>query len=189
MDLKDKIIEAVIEVFNEKGMKFTMEDISRHLGISKRTLYTCVDNKESLFVAAVDNVFSSIKEAEKAIIQDTSMDIIDKLMQILIVIPQKYKTIDFRHLYEVKDKFPRIYNKIENRLETDWEPTFQLLEQAMAEGRIRKISLPVIQAIVSGTIENYLSRGILIENGITYEKAMDDMVGILFNGILVRGES
>jgi AcrR family transcriptional regulator len=45
MELKDKIIDAVIEEFNEKGLKFTMDDIARHMGISKRTRYTVVQDK------------------------------------------------------------------------------------------------------------------------------------------------
>lgn len=185
MELKEEIIDAVIEEFNEKGLKFTMDDISRRLGISKRTLYTYVEDKETLFIEMVDYVFSAIKESEKAILNDNSLDIIDKIKKILIVLPVKYKTLDYRQLYDLKSKFPRTYAKIENRLETDWEPTLQLLDQAMKEGRIRHISLPVFQAIISGTIENFLSRTLLIDNGITYEKALDEMLDIIINGLLV----
>ena len=30
MELKESILNATIEVFNEKGMKFTMDDISKN---------------------------------------------------------------------------------------------------------------------------------------------------------------
>lgn len=183
MDLKDRIIDAVIEEFNEKGLKFTMDDIAKRLGISKRTLYTIVQDKEALFIEAVDCVFGAIKDSEREIVEDMSLDIVDKLRKILIVLPQKYKAIDYRQLYDLQSKFPRIYAKIEDRLETDWEPTFQLMEQAMEEGRIRKVSKPVFKAIISGTIEYYISRKALIDNNITYEEALQQMLDILFDGI------
>lgn len=183
MELKDRIIDAVIDEFNEKGLKFTMDDIAKRLGISKRTLYTVVQDKEALFLEAVDIVFGAIKESEREIVEDQSLDIVNKLRKILIVLPQKYKAIDYRQLYGLQSKYPRIYAKIEERLETEWEPTFQIMEQAMDEGRIRRISQPVFKAIFSGTIEYYISRRELIDSNITYEEALQQMLDILFNGI------
>jgi len=188
MELKEQIIEATIEEFNEKGLKFTMDDIAKRLGISKRTLYTVVDEKETLFIEALDYGFAAIKESEREILIDDTLDIVEKIKRILIVLPNKYKTIDFRQLYELKHKFPRIYAKIENRLETDWDPTLDLLKQAMDESRIRKISLPVFQTMISGTIEYFLSHSILIDSAITYTKALEEMVEMIMYGIVVIEE-
>jgi AcrR family transcriptional regulator len=185
MELKERILEAVIEEFNDKGLKFTMDDIAKRLGISKRTVYTVIDDKDTLFIEMVDYVFCAIKESEKEIAEDSSLDSIEKLKKILIALPQKYKTIDFRKLYDLKSKYPRIYAKIEKRLESDWDATFRIMEQAMEEGRIRRISLPVFQAVVSGTIEYYLSRSLLIDSQITYEEALNQMLDIIINGIIV----
>jgi len=184
MELKEKIIDAVIEEFNEKGLKFTMDDIAKNMGISKRTLYTVVQEKEALFIEAVDTVFAAIKQSEREIVEDETLDIVDKLKKILIVMPERYKTIDFRQLYGLKSKFPRIYAKIENRLETDWDATFKIMEQAIEQGRIRQINLPVFQAMFNGTIEYYLSRSVLIDCQISYEDAMKQMLDILIHGVL-----
>ena len=45
MELEQKILEAAIVVFNQKGMKFTMDDLARQLEISKKTIYTVFLNK------------------------------------------------------------------------------------------------------------------------------------------------
>ena len=184
MDLKEKIIDAVIEEFNDKGLKFTMDDIAKRLGISKRTLYTVVRDKEALFLEAVDTVFSAIKQSEREIVADDTLDLLEKLKRILIVMPERYRTIDFRQLYDLKSKFPRIYAKIENRLETDWDATVQIMDQAMEEGVIRPISLPVFQAMFTGTIEYYLSRSLLLDSAITYEAAVREMLDILIHGVM-----
>ena len=181
--LKDRIIDAVIEEFNQKGIKFTMDDIAHHAGISKRTLYCVVKDKEALFFETVEEVFQGIKEEERKIIEDESLDSMEKLKRILIALPNRYRTIDFPRLYDLKNTYPHIYNKIEEHLETDWENTFQIMEQAMVEGRIRRISLPMFQAMYTGFIEHYLSRSILTDSPIPYGEALEQLLDILMNGI------
>lgn len=183
MELKDRVIDAVVEEFNDKGLKFTMDDLAKRLGISKRTLYTVVEDKETLFLEMVDRVFGEIKESERQIAEDTSLEVMEKLKRILIVLPEKYKTIDFRQLYELKSKFPRIYAKIENRLETDWDLTFQIMQQAMDEGKLRKINTEVFQAIFSGTIEYYLSRSVLTNQQLSYKEGLEQLLDILMQGV------
>ena len=187
MELKERVIDAVIDAFNEKGLKFTMDDIAKHMGISKRTLYTVVRDKEALFLEAVDTVFGDIKKGEKMILEDSTLDSLEKLKRILIYLPNRYQAIDFRQLYELKSKYPKIYAKIENRLETDWDATFRIMEQAMEEGKIRKINLQVFQAVFSGTIEYYLSRRVLIDGRLEYEDALQQTLDILMEGIQIRG--
>ena len=38
--LQQKILEGTIEAFNQKGLKFTMDDLAGILGMSKKTIYT-----------------------------------------------------------------------------------------------------------------------------------------------------
>ncbi len=183
MELKEKIIDTVIELFNEKGLKFTMDDVAKRIGISKRTIYTVVDDKENLFIDTVNTVFDSIKQSEKEILEG-ELDTVGKLRKLLIILPERYKTMNFKQLYALKEKYPKIYAKIEDRLETDWDATFQLMEQAMEEGKIRRISLSVFRAVFTGTIEFYLSRPIFADEDISYHDALEQMLEILFEGII-----
>ena len=183
IELKDKIIDAVIDEFNHKGIKFTMDDIAHHAGISKRTLYSVVRDKEALFFEAVEVVFQGIKEEERKIMEDPTMDCMEKLKCILIALPNRYRTIDFPRLYDLKNSYPRIYSKIEDHLETDWENTFRIMERAMAEGKIRRISLPMFQAMYTGSIEYYISRSVMADNPIPYGEVLEQLLDILMNGI------
>ena len=60
--LRKEILEGTIQVYNRKGLKFTMDDIAAWLGISKKTIYTVFETKEALFLTMVDYLFDSIKE-------------------------------------------------------------------------------------------------------------------------------
>ncbi|KJY82911.1 TetR family transcriptional regulator [Vibrio galatheae] len=57
-DIKQEdIIKSAIEVFSKKGFEqASMEGISKHAGVSKRTLYKYYPNKEALFEVIVDKL-------------------------------------------------------------------------------------------------------------------------------------
>ena len=127
MQQKEVILEGTIKAFNEKGLKFTMDDVAKILGMSKKTIYTVFRDKESMFLAMVDYMFDSIKESEQQIVEDDALSTVEKIRRILGVIPESYRDVDFRQLYLL----------------------------------------------------------ILIQSGLSYLEALDEVVSILVNGIVV----
>jgi len=187
-DLQKNILDATLRVFDKKGLKFTMDDLAKELSISKKTIYTVYDDKEALFLATVDYIFDSIKESEQMILTDPSLSVVEKLHRILGVLPEGYQNIDLRKLYSLRDKYPKIYQKVELRLSTGWEPTIQLIEMGMAEGSIRPVPICLVKMMLEASIEQFFQRDILAQNGLTYADALKDVVDILMFGIAKRSE-
>lgn len=189
MELQKKILEGTLEVFNQKGLKFTMDDLAGHLGISKKTIYMVFRDKEALFLAMVDYLFATIKEAEQNVVEDESGNTLEKIRKILGVLPEGYKDVDFRQLYMLKEKYPRIYEKVEEHLETGWETTIALLEQGVAEGVIRPVRIPILKMMLEASLEQFFQRDVLIRNRISYQEALDEVVNILVDGIQLTRDS
>ena len=137
MNNKEMILQATIQAFNQKGLKFTMDDIASILAMSKKTIYTIFKDKNTLLMEMVDYLFETIKESESEIIEEKTKTTKKKKKHILGVMPESYKDIDLRQLYMLKDKFPEIYRHVEERLENGWETTIKLLEQGIEEEVIR----------------------------------------------------
>lgn len=184
-EVRHRIIEGTIDEFNEKGFRFTMDDIAKRLNISKKTIYAVFGDKENLFMQMVESCFGAIKESEKYILENSELSLVEKIEKILVVLPERYQHLDFRLIYEMQEKYPNIFEKIEYRIESDWEPTIQLLEQAMEEGVIKRVPITVVKIMVESSIERFLSSKDLIEDGIAYEDALKYMVQIIMNGLLV----
>ncbi len=163
-----------------------MDDIAKEMGISKKTIYTVFKDKEELFLAVVDYMFDSIKAAEEAIHNSKKLSTIEKIRAVLGVMPEGYKDVDLRQLYVLKDKFPKIYAKVEERLETGWEKTIALIEQGMEEGVIRRVPVPIVKLMMEAALEQFFQRDILVRSGLTYQEALDEVVDILVDGIAVR---
>ena len=84
------------------------------------------------------------------------------------------------------EKYPQVAARVRQQLETGWEPTLALLKQAMNEGVLRRVSLPVLQRMISASIEDFLADRTLEQQGISYTQALDEMISILWEGITVQ---
>ena len=187
-EIQEKILNAAIEEFAQRGLKFTMNDVAKNLGMSKKTIYTIYESKEEMLLALADYCFQDIKKSEKAILQDESMDVLTKIERIMVVLPEKYQNIGLSNLYQLKEKYPHVYQRTAKYLETDWDATISLLEQGMQEGKIRKISIPVLKTMLESTIQQFFASDVLIRNGISYEDALQEMIRILIGGIREENE-
>ena len=176
-ELKENIMQGTLQAFNQKGLKFTMDDIAKILGISKKTIYQVFRDKEALFL------FDRIKDSEQKIVENQEMDTLQKIHTILGVMPECYQDVDFRQLNQLKEKYPEIYHQVEVRLETGWETTIALLEQGMQEGVIRPVRIPILKMMLEAALEQFFQRDILLQNEITYAQALQEVVGILMYGI------
>ena len=107
-ELKENIMQGTLQAFNQKGLKFTMDDIAKILGISKKTIYQVFRDKEALFLETVDYLFDRIKDSEQKIVENPQMDTLQKIHTILGVMPECYQDVDFRQLYQLKEKYPEI---------------------------------------------------------------------------------
>ena len=180
MELRESILEGTLKAFNQKGLKFTMDDLAGILGMSKKTIYTLFRDKESLFLAMVDYLFDSIKESERQVLENEKLSTLEKIRAVLGVLPESY--------YLLREKYPNIYKHVEERLETGWETTISLLEQGMKEGVIRPVKIPIVKMMLEAALEQFFQRDILISNGISYQDGLDEVVTILVQGIVAEGK-
>ncbi len=182
-ELREKILMSTMEVFNNKGLKFTMDDIAKNISISKKTIYKVFNDKEEMFLELVDYLFDGIKDAEMQVANDPSLSTLDKIRKILGVMPNSYMDIDFRQLYMLRDKYPKIYEKVEERLENGWELTISLIEQGMKEGVVRPVKIPVLKMMFEASLEQFFRRDVLISNKMTYQDGLAEVVDIIIDGI------
>ena len=63
--MREKIIEATIREFSKNGLKFTMNDLAKQLGISKKTIYTVFESKQAVLVAVADYYTADLDSMRK----------------------------------------------------------------------------------------------------------------------------
>jgi AcrR family transcriptional regulator len=183
---QEHILEGTIRVFNKKGLKFTMDDLAHELGMSKKTIYVSYKEKKGLFFDMVDYLFDNIAGKKKEVLEDKSLDTIEKIKRILGVMPESYSEIDFRQLYSLREKYPEIYKKVEERLETGWDEIIVLIEQGIKEGVVRDIPVFLVKTMLEASLEQFFARDVLVQNKISYNEALENVVEIIVDGIAAR---
>lgn len=104
-----EILEKTVELFSEFGIRnLNMDDISRSLGISKKTLYLYVKSKEDL----IEKLFyyDEMKwklESSKVILAD--MNAIDVLVQVSLLVYNELGKLNPKLKFELKKYYEPIY--------------------------------------------------------------------------------
>jgi len=180
-NIQQDILTTTLELFNDKGLDFTMDDIAQSMHIAKKTIYRFFSSKEDLLIALLDYGFENIqKEKQKILSSDAS--IAKRLEQVMIAMPKQYAKIDFRVLSSLKDTYPQVYIRLNEHLENDWEPIIKLINE------IRKINTFIFRQIITATFEQLLSTDELQERNLTYAKALKEMMNIIMKGMVIDNE-
>lgn len=183
MKLEDKILKGSIEVFKEKGVKFTMDDLARHLGMSKRTLYEMVESKELLLLESIDDVFDTINVEKTKIYSNKDLNDIERLKALIAVLPECLDIFDYTRIYEVKRFYPKVYEKIKDRLDKGWDQTLELLNSCIEKGLIKQVNTLLIKHMIIGCINELLENDFLYKEHMDYKKAYKDVIDIIIKGI------
>ena len=182
--MREKIIDTAIEEFTKNGLKFTMNDVAKALGISKKTIYTVFESKQEVLVAIADRYAGDFTEMREEIERDGSLDTLEKLERLFCALPTKYYNIGLSRIFELAQKYPKQYKYLMEAVNQGWTLAEQYLEKGIREGKIRKdISKPVVMAMIRGTVTCFLESDILYKNGLTYEHGKEEMVQIIMKGI------
>ncbi len=183
-----RILEAAIPLFNDRGLKFTMDELAAALGMSKKTIYAAFPSKEKMLEEMVDYVFDFIGRDKAAILDDDTLPYLEKLRRVLTTLTDKYESIDLRRLYDLESRYGAVYAKVARRLETGWEGTTALLEQGIREGVLRPFPIPIFKLMMETTLQQFFRNDVLLRSGISYQEALGQVVDILLRGILSPGE-
>lgn len=181
-----RILNETSELFQKKGVKFTMDELAAQLKMSKKTLYNYYSDKEDLFSHTIDFVFDQIMVEKKQITEQEDLELLDKTAKVLKVFPKQYEHLNFQQILTLGEKYPPLYQKILTRLENNWEMTIELLEEGKKKGLLRNFSIPIFQSMYEATIEHFLSRSVLHENKLTYQEALNEVVEIMLDGVKTK---
>lgn len=142
-----KTFQKVEHLFLRCGFKsVTMDDIARELGISKKTLYQFVDNKNDL----IEKVISAHIVQEKQLVEEVRKQAKDAIQEMLVIskhVNQDLKKVTSQVIFDLQRYYPSAWDIIENyRIQFIYETIKKNVEWGMKEGIYRKEINPKIIA-------------------------------------------
>lgn len=135
---KDQILLTISSLFYKYGIKsVSMDDISRELGISKKTLYTIFKDKNEL----VDKVVANERKFRKQEIEHirfTSENAIEAYVHLLKIVREIIESYNPSYVYDLKKYYPNLYKREEKiRVSNMFQLFKQNIERGISEGLFR----------------------------------------------------
>lgn len=186
LDLKKRILTRAEEMFAQFGFsRVTMEEIACSLGMSKKTLYKCFNNKEHVLRDLIDTKKCTISETIDAILENPNDEFIVKLSKILAFVGSHAKNFNGPLVHDLMRTHPEIWNEMkEFRRKHAYERISRLISQGKDEGYIRPdIDTDLVTTIYVSAIHTVLVPDALEQIGMVPEKAYSEIMKVLFEGI------
>lgn len=162
VQLRGKILEAALDMFRKYGLKAVkMDDISKSMGISKRTLYEIYPNKEELVYEAIKYRHQTSREELIANIAKTSGDTMDVLIEFFRMhMKQSIDTnpvlIEDIHLY------PKVKEFLESNRKEHASHVDEFFRKGQEEGYfIKDLNFEVYHHINNAVTDYFISHRII----------------------------
>lgn len=170
--MDQKIISLSIELFLKYGIKsVSMDDISRHLGVSKKTIYEVVENKSELVKKAILLYLEEEKNGVETIINENSNPIVQ--MYELV----KYNTRNLREMnpalvYDLQKYYPQAWqNHLTFKKEFLYKCVKSNLESGIEKGFYRNtLNAEIIAKIYLFKTESLIDQSIFPIGEFTFKE-------------------
>lgn len=186
MDKKlEEIIYKSAELFRQFGVRsVSMDDISREMGISKKTLYQHVKNKNELVEKILDFTF----ENELAFFEEKGrpeVNAIDALLDVSVFISEQIKLFSPSVTFDLKKFYPEIFKKhMEKSQKCAYEAVFKNLEYGIEQGLFRKeINPEIVATLYVNKIEDLHDQEFYADKEISFEMIFETMFENHIRGI------
>lgn len=135
MGLRERILTEAFQMFMKFGVRsVTMDQISGHLGISKRTLYEIFRDKNEMLREGLE-YFSNIQRKEAREIIDTSGNVIEAIYILIRKNEELRQQINSLFFEDIRKYHPEIHHFLNTEGKyREYSFTLKLLERGIREG-------------------------------------------------------
>lgn len=183
MNLPEQIINTTIDLFNEKGYRFRLDDIAEQLFISKKTIYTQFQDKETLFMEVIRYCGREAAITQRKILANNKESYTEKVRQLLAVWPEQYRRLNQRKMIGLRVQNPKIAEKVKEYYDEEWALIEGALKEAVLHGEIIHVSGHLLRTMLEATLERSVTEAALKNQDSVDENIRKDVVRILMNGI------
>jgi len=184
---REWILERSTDRFLSRGFSnFTMDDIARDAGVSKKTLYRLIPSKQGLIMMVLNRQIEIMEKKQQAVLESPSMDFKDRLEALFRIVSDFYSRIRVESFRDMVKFSPELWEMIRLRRAEALDGIIRLLEKGRVDGHIRNdISPGFLGRYFHSTIDSLLTPRTMMEEDMTPNQLLDITWSLIFHGIQV----
>lgn len=157
-----EMLHKAKEVFMKLGLRsVTMDDVSRELGISKKTLYQHVSDKNDLIFKAVELDLQENKSRVEAVL-DIEQNAIDQLLMMNDVVSEKLKQVHPSIIFDMQKYYPEAWKLfVEHRQDFVVKIIGRNLELGIRQGLYRRdLNVDLVARLYTSKMELLMNQSL-----------------------------
>ncbi len=183
--MEKNIYLKTLKLLGSKGVRFTTEDLAKELATSKRTIYSYFSSKDEIIEKTIDFVFSEIIDSDTEILENSEFMIQEKIKRYFENIPYAYNLGSIiRHMDDLQKHYPYLWKKVNNYLDTMWNPIIQLIEKGIKDGELQEVDTVILKLMLNETLKKLLDYEFIVENQVSFDSGLKAMNNIILYGLI-----
>ncbi len=181
----ERILNSALALYSKYGIKsITLDDLCRELGISKKTLYQHIQDKNDLIRKVIDYEIGLQKISMEKMFR-SEINAIDELIYVNKMIHENQSIHNPTFYYDLKKYYPDIYAEwLEYKRKKMFEMIHRNLEKGISEGLYRKdLNSIIISKLHMSRTESMHTSEIIDEKELSSARFIDEVFIYHIHGI------
>lgn len=182
--LAERVLKVACYNFYTHGFRrVTMSDIARELGISKKTLYTVIPDKQTLVALCVEAVTDRIAPQVARIVANPGRSA-DRFLAITRIVAELPRLVSPLMLSDLQKDYPELWSEVEAHRRLMLQGLEDALTEGQSEGEVRQeIDPKAFVRMVTAVIDKTLSPEAMARGEYTIDDAISTMMIWISSGI------
>lgn len=181
MNMRERILAGFKELAFTVGFHAaTVDELSAHTGISKRTIYRYFHSKDEMVGAVMSEIMAATeKKVDLALASGDNP--LEKVVNLVRAVSQNLRVLNPVIMRDIQKYYPHIWTRVE---EFRAARARTIVEMLIRQGHIRETIPEVFITALLASIRDVLNPGFILENNLTIEKTMVALFDIFLYGIV-----
>ena len=181
------ILEQSFEALTRDGVRsFTVDSLSRKLGMSKKTIYKFFPTKEDLVDKSGGFFLELIEKKLKRLIATEPNPVI-QFVKVMEFIMGHVSNISIERLADLKSRFPRVWKKMESFRLARRDDFHEILSKAQKQGFVREdVDIQIISTLYMNIINSTFQPEFFLKNNLTPSDTIHNFLKMVTGGLFTE---
>jgi AcrR family transcriptional regulator len=180
--------QARADFFVHGYSRFTMDELAREVGMSKKTLYLHFTGKDQIIGAVIDDLAAEVRTAADTLQRDAKLTLAEKLRRFVAGMAERMARLQPHTLRDLQRFAPHLLAKIEEVRGTTIPYVFgRFVAEGQSAGLVHDhISAEVAIACLLHSLQGLMQPATLERLQLTPSAAMTTAIDLFFGGLLTN---
>ena len=184
--MEEKLIRATLEEMKTRSLKFTMDDLTRKLHVSKSSIYRIVSSKEELVRLVMEWAEERFNGKAEALLQEEG-PVNRRLMALCGLFFETFWYLPDAANEDLEMRYEDIWKDWMRFREEKFDDMMALLKEGVDKGEYRQVNLPIVRQCVFSAALGLTDPAFLKKMNMTSRDVLEVLEDIMMKGLEAKG--